>query len=363
MLTSDSRVMLIAPHPDDESLACSVILQRAVRAGSSIRIVYATDGDNNPWPQRLFERKWRIDASDRKRWGKLRRSEASAALRMLGVHANHTQFLALPDQGLTNLLRTDCKSTLELLAAIIRNCSPTHLLVPSISDTHPDHSALAVMLRLVLAEIFEPGLSTLSYAVHGKSEAFFGRAEPLLQSQSEAEKKLGAILCHKTQIKLSRKRFLGYAHRPEQLLNLGQNGAPFADGPIREVVRQDDVLCVKMKLSPKLLQGGKAVLFLLGKDSDGLVRCLKACLTGRSGKIDIVNVSADLRTTGHYRGDAFAGEFAIPIDLFSPAHALFVKLERRSLFFDEAGWVEVPPAVRVPHTESLVAARPSLVFR
>ncbi|PYL20029.1 MAG: hypothetical protein DMF44_15435 [Verrucomicrobia bacterium] len=35
-----SRLMLIAPHPDDEALACSVILQKAVRGGAAIRVVY-----------------------------------------------------------------------------------------------------------------------------------------------------------------------------------------------------------------------------------------------------------------------------------------------------------------------------------
>jgi GlcNAc-PI de-N-acetylase len=41
--------MPIAPHPDDEALACSVILQKAVRATAAIHIVYVTDGDDNPW--------------------------------------------------------------------------------------------------------------------------------------------------------------------------------------------------------------------------------------------------------------------------------------------------------------------------
>ena len=84
--------MLIAPHPDDEALACSVILQRAVRAGAAIRIVYVTDGDDNPWPQRALERKWRLSASDRKRWGKLRRAEALAALRVLDIGPADIQF-------------------------------------------------------------------------------------------------------------------------------------------------------------------------------------------------------------------------------------------------------------------------------
>ncbi|PYI83224.1 MAG: hypothetical protein DMF09_12355, partial [Verrucomicrobia bacterium] len=63
--SSSSRLILFAPHPDDESLACSILLQRAVRAGAAIRVVYATDGDDNPWPQRVLERKWRLDATDR----------------------------------------------------------------------------------------------------------------------------------------------------------------------------------------------------------------------------------------------------------------------------------------------------------
>src|ERR1700730_7004008 len=113
---STSRLMLVAPHPDDEALACSIILQRAVRAGAAVRVIYATDGDDNPWPQRVLERKWRLNAADRKRWGKLRCSEALAALRAVGVRASDARFLALPDQGLTNLLKCDCRSTLERFA-------------------------------------------------------------------------------------------------------------------------------------------------------------------------------------------------------------------------------------------------------
>jgi len=39
--TSESRLMLITPHPDDEALACGIVLQRAVGAGAAVRIVYA----------------------------------------------------------------------------------------------------------------------------------------------------------------------------------------------------------------------------------------------------------------------------------------------------------------------------------
>src|SRR5438874_13499334 len=122
--------MVMAAQPDDESLACSVILQRAVRVGANVRVIYATDGENNPWPQRVLERKWRLNESDRKRWGKVRRAEALAALSVLGVDASSASFLALPDQQLTKLLISDCRSTRMRLAEIIMDWSPTHLLVP-----------------------------------------------------------------------------------------------------------------------------------------------------------------------------------------------------------------------------------------
>src|SRR5207302_4278330 len=111
--TSKSRLMLVAPHPDDEALACSVILQRAVRAGAAVHVLYATDGEDNPWPQRVVERRWRFKAADRKRWGKLRRVEALVALGTLGVLPADARFLGLPDQGLTDLRITYCGSALE----------------------------------------------------------------------------------------------------------------------------------------------------------------------------------------------------------------------------------------------------------
>jgi len=62
---SSSRLTLFAPHPDDEALACGVILQQAVRPGAAIRIVYVTDGDDNPWPYQALERRWSLSPSDR----------------------------------------------------------------------------------------------------------------------------------------------------------------------------------------------------------------------------------------------------------------------------------------------------------
>ena len=338
--------MLIAPHPDDEALACSIVLQRAVGAGAAVRIVYATDGDDNPWPQRVLERKWQLDATDRKRWGKLRRAEALAALKILGICPADVRFFALPDQRLTRLLITNCLSSFEKFATSINDWAPTHLLVPSTHDTHPDHSALAVTLRLALSKLYPDGppMSVWAYTVHGKSPAFFDRAQKLQQLKTETKVKEQAIRCHKTQLKLSRRRFLAYAARPETFLKIESSESTPSDGSIRWISRELHTLRLKLLLSAKPLPLTAATLFVLGHDLTGKVHCMRTSVPVHPSAVELVDCSTcEPIGVAQYDGDAFAGEFAIPLHVFSHAHAIFVKLERRSWFFDEAGWLETRP--------------------
>ena len=346
LFTSESRLMLIAPHPDDEALACGIVLQRAVGAGAAVRIVYATDGDDNPWPQRMLERKWQLGATDRKRWGKLRRAEALAALQIVGVCPADVRFFALPDQRLTNLLITNCLPSFEKFATSINDWAPTHLLVPSIHDTHPDHSALAVTLRLALSKLYPDGppMSVWAYSVHGKSRAFSDRAQKLQQLKTETKVKEQAIRCHKTQLKLSRRRFLAYAARPETFLKIESSESTLGDGSIRWISRESHRLRLKLLLSAKPLRLTTATLFVLGHDLTGMIRCVRTSAPVHPSAVELIDCSTcEPIRVAQYDGDAFAGEFAIPLDIFSPAHAIFVKLERRSWFFDEAGWLETRP--------------------
>jgi LmbE family N-acetylglucosaminyl deacetylase len=105
---------------------------------------------------------------------------------------------------------------LEALTRSIIGWAPTHLFIPSATDIHPDHSAMAVMLSLVLQELCGNGWPGLlwSYAVHKHSAAFCAHALPLPTSAHENARKMQAVYCHQTQLK-SRRRFLFYAARPE----------------------------------------------------------------------------------------------------------------------------------------------------
>jgi LmbE family N-acetylglucosaminyl deacetylase len=343
-----SRLMLIAPHPDDEALACSVILQQAVRAGAAIRIVYVTDGDNNPWPQRALERRWSLSPLDRKRWGKLRRAEALAALHVLGIRPANVQFLALPDQGLTDLLLGDCDRALTRITRAIDDWSPTDILAPSPLDIHPDHNAIAVMMRLIFADLLAPRISQWNYLVHGRSPAFFDRAAQVPSSELETATKREAIRCHQTQIKLSSRRFLRYAARPERFLRVERENAVRRDGAVYSVSRARDNLDVDLRFSadPFRLQRNK--FFILGRDSLGRTRACQIRLPSRSADLEVLDCATN-RSIGiaRYRRRPFAGEFTLPLHLFSPLHDLFIKVDRRSWFFDEAGWIEIPSVPRL----------------
>jgi LmbE family N-acetylglucosaminyl deacetylase len=180
-------------------------------------------------------------------------------------------FLALADQKLTSLLTRDCESVLGHFAAIIADWAPTDILVPSISDTHPDHSALAVMLRIAVAEFLvnEPPVSMWSDVVHGGSPVFFHWAQKFRQSESEKVINLRAIRCHKTQLKLSRKRFLNYAARPEHVLKLDTRERTIPDGSIQSFSRRRDTLDLKVKLSVRAVRPAKPTLFVLGHGAAG----------------------------------------------------------------------------------------------
>ena len=340
---SSSRLILFAAHPDDEALACSVILQQAVRAGAAIRVVYVTDGDNNPWPQRALERRWSLSPSDRQRWGKLRRAEALAALRALDILLVDVQFLGLPDQGLTDLLLRDCDTALTRITQVIDDWSPTDILAPSLFDIHPDHNAVAVIMRLIFADFLAPGVSQWSYLVHGRSRAFFDNAVELSSSESEIAKKREAIRCHQTQMKLSRRRFLRYATRPERFLRVERESAVWCDGAVHSVSRTRDNLNVDFRFTADPFRMQRSKFFILGRDPLGRKRACQIRLPGYSADVEMLDCATNHSIgIARYRGHPFAGEFALPLHLFSPIHDLFIKVDRRSWFFDEAGWIEIP---------------------
>ncbi|NUS39964.1 MAG: MtnX-like HAD-IB family phosphatase, partial [Lysobacter sp.] len=204
-------------HPDDESLACGGLIQRAVQAGALVTVVVATGGDANPWPQRLAERRWRLGPDAAARWGARRMSEARDALRVLGVDEAHTHFLHWRDQGLTRRLQDQPQESTHALRALVEAARPTLVVAPALQDSHPDHSALAVLVRATLRGCAD-GVRVLAYWLHGRPADARGTRHFVL-SADELARKREAVLMHRSQLQFGRWRLLAHVRQHEDFFD------------------------------------------------------------------------------------------------------------------------------------------------
>lgn len=211
--SSRTRLLVIAPHPDDETIAAGLLIQRVRAAGGAVKILLLTAGDNNPWPQRWVERRARIGQQDRLRWGRRRSGELQAALQRLDVAPDSLQAMGWPDMRLTDVLCTRHGEAIAALAGVIGAFQPGIIALPALADRHPDHGAAHVLARLALAgQAAAPIL--LSYLIHGRVAA----AEPIQVAGTAAQSaaKLYALAAHRSQMALSGKRMRRLASAPER---------------------------------------------------------------------------------------------------------------------------------------------------
>lgn len=321
-LSAQDRLLVIAPHPDDETLAAGELIQAALAAGAAVRVLYATDGDNNPWPQRWIEKRWRIDASARERWGRRRRDEAAAALAALAPdHAVEVHHLGWPDQGLTDALMRD-DAPVARLRAELDAFAPTHLVMPSLADRHPDHSALHVMLELALLRRGR-ACQRLAYLIHADGSVDGILLSPLQQRQA---RKRAAMEAYASQLSLSRGRLLALATRAERYAAL--------DAP---APREHDGLRVPR---PRAARWRRHELLLVLANGERSLR-FRAPLPLRERAFTLETEGCVL----HARVDGDAIEVAVPATL--RACVAWAKLHRsgaRVVVFDRATWQAVDAA-------------------
>ena len=224
-LSPTDRVMILAPHPDDEALGTGGLIQQALAAGASVRVVFVTDGDNNPWPQRHAERRLIIRPADRRRLGAQRRAEAVHALATLGLGGGDTFFQGFPDTALLPLWKKRDAAALAAFSRALADWPPTLLVTPSAHDRHPDHCGVFALAQAALGRNGQSP-AQVSYLIH---RPWFRRA-PVLDvalplTSAQRETKLRAILCHETQMKLSRRRFTSFAKPVEMFASVPPSAA------------------------------------------------------------------------------------------------------------------------------------------
>ena len=272
----DDRVLILAPHPDDETIGCAGVIMRAREAGAKVKVVYLTSGDNNIFsilfynpllfPVRVFF----IRGKDFVTLGQQRQAEAIEAMKILGLEKEDLTFLGYPDHGtdkmfisywgdkkpyesmLSRQKKVPYKDSLSFkeeykgdniladLKGFILDYRPTKVFVSHAADFNGDHWALYLYLQMVLADLFDemPMPKVYSYLVHvpgwplprhhhpelelkPPSEDFFSDLsteitwEQLKLSPDEVEKKFKAMLAYRSQTHISAFYLFSFIRRNE----------------------------------------------------------------------------------------------------------------------------------------------------
>lgn len=181
-LSKSDRILIIAPHPDDECIGTAGIIIRAVKNHIPLKIVLFTNGDGYIRGARLYFRTFHPNSKQFKELGIRRHNETLQAMKTLGVKRKDIIFLSYPDGSLNSLFSVNwdynklhlglngeiratypfsykkdapyCGKSLEKnLEEIIRKFRPTKIFYPDPGDNNHDHWAASALVEYTLCKM------------------------------------------------------------------------------------------------------------------------------------------------------------------------------------------------------------------
>ena len=148
-------LVVVAPHPDDESLGCGGLVAEACAQGRPTRIVVVSDGAGSHPASKKYPRN-RLRA--------LREAEARGAASALGLAPRHVLFLRQPDRFVPSA-GPRAEAAIRELAACAASVGAKALFVSWRHDPHCDHQASYVIAREAQRRL--PGVSLYEYSIWG----------------------------------------------------------------------------------------------------------------------------------------------------------------------------------------------------
>ncbi len=199
VLARTDRLLVVAPHPDDDILGCGALVAAARACRAPVDVVFLTGGEASHAP--TADRPTHVLRA-------ARAHEAIAALDLLGVAASNVRHLQLPDGTLARLAPEAASVATETLARIVDDVAPTIALVPWRRDPHPDHRAGSAFARDAVA-CFQRArdVRVLEYVVwldergdaRDRPQPSEAREFRFAYDTSIAARKRAAILAHRSQ--------------------------------------------------------------------------------------------------------------------------------------------------------------------
>lgn len=192
----NDRVLIFAPHNDDEVLGAGELIKKSIKNGAKARVVFMTNGDGFKEAVEFDYFNLRPKPMDYIKFGYTRQKESIDALKLLGISEDNITFLGYPDGGLaymwginwdknnpyvskntqiskspyTNNYTKNAvysgESVVEDITRILNEYKPTYIVFPHPNDRHPDHWATNAFIKYVLATIQYVPNKQLLYLVH-----------------------------------------------------------------------------------------------------------------------------------------------------------------------------------------------------
>ncbi len=279
--SSDDRVLVVAPHPDDETIGASGVIQQAIKAGAKVKICLLTQGENNEFAFIVYEHRIVLKPKEFLRLGEVRRRETVDAMHLLGVAPEDVVSLGYPDYGTMEIFLKywgDVKPFRSMLARVrkvpypealspgaayigdniladlkrvIEAYKPTMVFVTHPADVNRDHRSTYLFTRIALWDLenerkVEPPL-IYPYIIHvqawpvprGYHPELFLDVPPGFEHSNinwikqplgpfEIGKKYDAILEYPSQIK----------YAPRYLVTFVRQNELFGDFPMVTLVKQ-----------------------------------------------------------------------------------------------------------------------------
>jgi LmbE family N-acetylglucosaminyl deacetylase len=174
------KVLVLAPHPDDETIGPGATLSMHAAGGDDIHVVFVSAGTaGDP-----------TGALDPEEYAATRQAEARAAADVLGIA--HLEFWGLPDG--TKVNENDVAMLLPRVIDAIERVKPDVLYAPHEADQHSDHHAVCVIARRALAAVKKPP-HAFGYEVWTASTAAF-----VVDVSAAYERKMEALACYASQL-------------------------------------------------------------------------------------------------------------------------------------------------------------------
>lgn len=156
-----SKVLVLAPHPDDEAIGCGGTIRHHVLAGDHVTVLYLTSGEKGVHEDDILPGDYaNSDDSGGSPGAHVREREAGVCSQILGTH--RLDFWREPD-GLFDPWYDPDKYK-EMLHKYLEDVDPILIYCPQRHEAHVDHYNTAELLR-IYTEQYGPRCDYLYYEV------------------------------------------------------------------------------------------------------------------------------------------------------------------------------------------------------